>query len=54
MKLSRELEPLLQILVHVLEKFKEKKASVKEAVVECLSFVADYVCLHTYLKNCLL
>ncbi|VDM94099.1 unnamed protein product, partial [Onchocerca ochengi] len=30
------------ILVHILEKFKEKKASVKEAVVECLSVVAEH------------
>ncbi|VDN93911.1 unnamed protein product [Brugia pahangi] len=30
------------VLLHVLEKFKEKKASVKEAVVDCLSLIAEY------------
>uniref|UniRef100_A0A8R1TIQ7 TOG domain-containing protein n=1 Tax=Onchocerca volvulus TaxID=6282 RepID=A0A8R1TIQ7_ONCVO len=33
---------ILKILVQILEKFKEKKASVKEAVVECLSVVAEH------------
>uniref|UniRef100_A0A915PRN8 TOG domain-containing protein n=1 Tax=Setaria digitata TaxID=48799 RepID=A0A915PRN8_9BILA len=30
------------ILLHILEKFKEKKASVKEAVMDCLSLVAEH------------
>ncbi|EJW86913.1 hypothetical protein WUBG_02174 [Wuchereria bancrofti] len=30
------------VLLHVLEKFKEKKPSVKEAVVDCLSLIAEY------------
>ncbi|CAG9535329.1 unnamed protein product [Cercopithifilaria johnstoni] len=30
------------VLLHVLEKFKEKKASVKEAIMECLSLVAEH------------
>ncbi|KAM3718376.1 Zygote defective protein [Dirofilaria immitis] len=30
------------ILLHILEKFKEKKASVKEAIVECLSVITEY------------
>uniref|UniRef100_A0A0R3RZR1 TOG domain-containing protein n=1 Tax=Elaeophora elaphi TaxID=1147741 RepID=A0A0R3RZR1_9BILA len=30
------------VLLHILEKFKEKKAVVKEAVMECLSLVAEY------------
>ncbi|VDK86587.1 unnamed protein product [Litomosoides sigmodontis] len=30
------------VLSNVLEKFKDKKAAVKEAIMECLSFVAEY------------